>query len=69
MSRPLHHIVRLRTTDDFRFLREGVMDATPSGLLEVRPVGSVEPVRIRPQTRVDWFLSLPQRFDVGMIGG
>jgi hypothetical protein len=28
MSRPLHHIVRLRTTDDLRFLREGVMDAT-----------------------------------------
>jgi hypothetical protein len=28
-----------------------------------------EPVRIRPQTRVDRFLSSPQRVDVGMIGG
>ena len=32
-------------------------------------VGSGEPVRIRPQTRVDRFLSSPQRVDVGMIGG
>lgn len=41
----------------------------PSGLLQVRLVGAGEPFGIRPQTRVDWFLSSPQRVDVGMIGG
>jgi hypothetical protein len=39
----------------------------PSGLLQVRPVGTGEPIRI--QTRVDRFLSSPQRIDVGTIGG
>jgi hypothetical protein len=28
-----------------------------------------EPVRVRPQTRVDQVLSSPQRVDVGVIGG
>jgi hypothetical protein len=32
-------------------------------------MGAGEPVRIRPQTGVDRFLSSPQRVDVGMIGG
>src|SRR5918996_5491299 len=41
----------------------------PSGLLQVRLVGGGQPVRIRPQTRVDRFLSSPQRVDVGTIGG
>jgi hypothetical protein len=40
-----------------------------SGLLQIRLVGAAEPVRIRPQTRVDRFLSAPQRVDVGMISG
>jgi hypothetical protein len=31
--------------------------------------GAGEPVRIRPETRVDRFLSSPQRVDVGTIGG
>ena len=41
----------------------------PSGLLQVRLVRAGEPVRIRAQTRVDRFLSSPQRVDVGTIGG
>ena len=40
-----------------------------SRLLQVRPVGAGEPVRIRPQTRVDRFLSSPQSVDVGTISG
>jgi hypothetical protein len=31
--------------------------------------GGGQPIRIRPQTRVDRFLSSPQRVDVGTIGG
>ena len=38
-----------------------------SGLLQVRLVWAGEPVLT--QTRVDRFLSSPQRVDVGMIGG
>jgi hypothetical protein len=38
-----------------------------SGLLQVRLVDAGEPVLT--QTRVDRFLSSPQRVDVGMIGG
>ena len=38
-----------------------------SGLLQVRLVGAGEPVFIK--TRVDRFLSSPQRVDVRMIGG
>jgi hypothetical protein len=38
-----------------------------SGLLQVRLVAAREPVLT--QTRVDRFLSSPQRVDVGMIGG
>src|ERR687892_1456621 len=41
----------------------------PSGLLQVRLVGGGQPVRIRPQTRVDRLLSSSQRVDVGTIGG
>jgi hypothetical protein len=41
----------------------------PSGQLQVRLVVAGEPVRIRPQTRVDRFLSSPRRVDVGMSGG
>lgn len=41
----------------------------PSGLLQVRPVGAGQPVRMRSQTRVDRFLASPERVDVGMIGG
>src|SRR5215207_9778668 len=41
----------------------------PSGLLQVRLVGAREPLRIRPQTRVDRILSSSQRIDVGAIGG
>jgi hypothetical protein len=37
------------------------------GLLQVRLVGAGKPVLT--QTRVDRFLSSPQRADVGMIGG
>jgi hypothetical protein len=40
----------------------------PSGLLQVRLVGAGEPVRVRPQTRVDRLLSSPRRVDVGTIG-
>jgi hypothetical protein len=32
-------------------------------------VGAGEPVRIRPQTYVDRFLSSPRRTDVGVVGG
>ncbi len=32
-------------------------------------MGAGQPVCIRPQTRVDRFLSSPQRVDVSMIGG
>ncbi len=39
----------------------------PSGLLPIRLVGAGEPVRL--QTRVDRFLSSPQRVDVGVISG
>src|SRR5206468_1888972 len=39
-----------------------------TGLLQVRLVGAGEPVRIRPQTRVDRFLASPQRVYVGTIG-
>jgi len=38
-----------------------------SGLLQVRLVDSGEPVLTQP--RVERLLSLPQRVDVGMIGG
>ena len=41
----------------------------PPGLFQVRLVGAGQPVGIGPQTRVDRFLSSPQRVDVGMIGG
>ncbi len=41
----------------------------PPGLFQVRLMGARQPVCIRPQTRVDRFLSSPQRVDVGMIGG
>jgi hypothetical protein len=34
-------------------------DLPPSGPLQVRPVGAVEPLRMRPQARVDRFLSSP----------
>jgi hypothetical protein len=58
-----------RTTDGR--LRQGprvTRRPTPSGLLQVRPGGAGDPVRMRPQTRVDRLLSLPQRVDVGVIG-
>jgi hypothetical protein len=41
----------------------------PSGLLQVRLVGTREPLRIRPQTGVDRILPSPQRIDVGTIAG
>jgi hypothetical protein len=44
------------------------MALLPSGLLQIRLMGAGEPVRTGPQTRVDRFLSSPQRVDVGTVG-
>ena len=49
--------------------RRPARDPTALGPAPGRLVGAREPVRIRPQTRVDRFLSPPKHVDVGMIGG